>query len=120
MEIDPERFPFASTTRHKSQQECIPVGCVPSAAVAVSAPEGGGAWSRGVSAPVGVSAPGGCLVPGGGLVVKIGIINCHNKMALQILTTNKSKISDISDILFIIIIGGSLESLLAFLGSRGT
>ena len=44
------------------EQECIPVGCVPSAAVAMSASGPGGGvclWSRGVSA----SGPGG----GGGV-----------------------------------------------------
>ena len=61
--------------KFKKKQECIPVGCVPSATVAisggvlrggVSAP-GGGAWSEG-----GVCSQGGCLVrcgvsaPGGG------------------------------------------------------
>ena len=38
------------------KQECLPVGCVPSTAVAVSQ---GGVCSGGVSAPRGVSAPGG-------------------------------------------------------------
>ena len=38
------------------EQECIPVGCVPSAAVAV----GGGCLPRGVCLPGGV-CPGGCL-----------------------------------------------------------
>ena len=70
-------------------QECIPVGCVPSAAVTVSRGGGllqGGLWGvsapegvytrgcllKGVSAPGGcllrgVSAPGGCLLLGGGV-----------------------------------------------------
>ena len=47
--------------RHYCTQECIPVGCVPSAAVAVG---GGGvsqhALGRGVSAQ-GVSTQGGCV-----------------------------------------------------------
>ena len=56
------------------QQECIPVGCVPSAAVAVSAPGGrgvsspaGGVWSGvvGVLLLGGVSASRRCLLPGG-------------------------------------------------------
>ena len=42
-----------------SKQECIPVGCVPSATVAVC---WGGACSRG-----GGSAPGGCACSGGGV-----------------------------------------------------
>ena len=50
------------------KQECIPVGCVPSAAVAVwgrgGCLVGGGVWSRGVSARGGVCS-GGCLVLGG-------------------------------------------------------
>ena len=41
-----------------TKQECIPVGCVPSATVAVSRVRGGGGG-------VCVSAPGGCLLPGG-------------------------------------------------------
>ena len=72
-----------------TKQECIPVGCVPSSAVAVSRGGGGVVCSRegcllrggcllpggclllgvsapGGSAPRGVSAPGGaCLLPGG-------------------------------------------------------
>ena len=49
------------------KQECIPVGCVPCAAVAVSPGGWGlllGVSGLGVSGP-GVSAPGGCLVLGG-------------------------------------------------------
>ena len=63
------------------QQECIPVGCVPSTAVAVSAPGGWGVsaqgrvgllpegcllWGKGVPA-LGecLLLEGGCLVPGG-------------------------------------------------------
>ena len=48
------------------QQEYIPVGCVPSAAVAVSAP-GGCLLLRVVSGPGwgGVLLLGGCLLPGG-------------------------------------------------------
>ena len=49
-----------------SKQECIPVGCVPSAAVAVCS--GGG---EGVPAPGGGEGgvcSGGCLVPGRGVV----------------------------------------------------
>ena len=52
---------FSSTHIHNSvcneQQECIPVGCVPSAAVAVC--WGGGACSRGMP------GRGGCLLLGG-------------------------------------------------------
>ena len=58
-----------------NKQECIPVGCVPSATVAagegvVSAP--GGVWETGGVCPMGVcpagggSAPGG-ICPGGGV-----------------------------------------------------
>ena len=51
------------------EKECIPVGCVPSAAVAVcwgvSAPGGGSVPGEGVlwgvSAPGGMSATGGCI-----------------------------------------------------------
>ena len=66
-------LPAPQTFRHnfRIQQECIPVGCVPPAAVAVG---GGGvppSWGislRGVGVPPsqrGVSLPGGCLLPGG-------------------------------------------------------
>ena len=51
------------------EQGCIPVGCVPSAAVAVS---GGG-----VSAPWGVYlVPGGAPGPGGGGVSARGWVGC--------------------------------------------
>ena len=50
------------------KQECIPVGCVPSAAVSVS----GGVCPEWVSA-LGVSAPGGCLVWG---VSGLGVALC--------------------------------------------
>ena len=49
------------TQNIKQTQESIPVGCIPSAAVAVG---GGGVCSRGVSAPGGVFALGGCLLGG--------------------------------------------------------
>ena len=51
---------------YKFQQECIPVGCVPSAAVAVcwrGCLVRGGAWSRGF-APRGYLVLGGCLSQG--------------------------------------------------------
>ena len=53
------------------QQECIPVGCVPSAAVAVSRGGVGGVTGpRGVYLAPGGSAPGGLyLVPGGVLAL---------------------------------------------------
>ena len=57
---------FSSTHIHNSvcneQQECIPVGCVPSAAVAVC---WGGCLLPGDAWLGGVPAPGGCLLPGG-------------------------------------------------------
>ena len=82
--------------------ECIPVGCVPSAAVAVSprgsAPWGGGgvcSLGWGVSAPGGqdvcsrggVSAPGGLLrgvsAPGGGVSAPWGGVLLWGGMASQ-------------------------------------
>ena len=51
------RCVFLSRLEPYLQQECIPVGCVLSASVAVC--RGGG-----LPAPGG-SAPGGCLLPGG-------------------------------------------------------
>ena len=45
------------------KQECIPVGCVPSGAVAVSAPGG-------VPAPRGVPGPGGVGACSGGWLVR--------------------------------------------------
>ena len=55
-----------------SKQECIPVGCVPSAAVAVS--RAGGTWSGGCTWSGGVPGPGGCTWSGGapGLGVEDG------------------------------------------------
>ena len=47
----------------KKKQECIPVGCILSAAVAVC--WGGGVSARGVSAQGAVSAQGGQCLPGG-------------------------------------------------------
>ena len=44
-----------------TKQECIPVGCVPSAAMAVF---GGVSLPRGVSARGGVCSRGGCLLLG--------------------------------------------------------
>ena len=46
------------------EQECIPVGCVPSAVVAISG--GGGGVCPGGYLPGGECLPGGCL-PGGGV-----------------------------------------------------
>ena len=51
-----KNFSFNQVMQLKYQQECIPVGCVPSAAVAVC---GGG--GEGV-------CPGGCVCPGEGCV----------------------------------------------------
>ena len=66
------------------KQECIPVGCVPSAVAVVSA-RGGGAWSRGGASPresgsssgggssqEGVLPPRGVLPPMGDVVVPGG------------------------------------------------
>ena len=49
------------------EQECIPVGCVPSAAVAVSA-------RGGVPAPGGGLLPGGCLLLQGGCLLLGGLL----------------------------------------------
>ena len=57
------------------QQECIPVGCVPSAAVAVSGGgvylvPGGCTWSGGCTLSGGVPGPGGCTWSGGVYLVQ--------------------------------------------------
>ena len=54
-----------SGNKIKKQQECIPVGCVPSATVAVCLR---GVPARGGSAPEGLPAPGGVPAPGRGVV----------------------------------------------------
>ena len=61
---------WTKKTENKSEEDCIPIGCVPPACCpylpACTAP--GGAWSWGVSGPEGVSGPGGrCLLLEGGL-----------------------------------------------------
>ena len=53
------------------KQECIPVGCVPSAAVAVSR-GGGGTWSGGVPGLGGLYLPGGGGLPGLGVYLPGG------------------------------------------------
>ena len=56
-----------SNDGRKTQQECIPVGCVPSAAVPVS--RGGGVPGPGGDVP----GPGGCTWSGGMYLVRGGI-----------------------------------------------
>ena len=56
-------------TLHREKQECIPVGCVPPAAVTVcrgGCLPGGGSAQGGVC-PEGGCLPGGCLPMGGGV-----------------------------------------------------
>ena len=78
--------PLPLSTEFYDQQECIPVGCVPSAAVAVCR---GGAWSLsggclpgGVCPGAGVSARGrGCLTGGclpGHIIINLRTIGDAN------------------------------------------
>ena len=56
------------STKLTVNKNCIPVGCVPSAAVAVSAPGGGGGVSaRGGVCSRGGAWSGGCLLRGRGV-----------------------------------------------------
>ena len=57
-------------SRNPWEQECIPVGCVPSAAMAISGGGGGGLSAQvGGCLPSGVSAQGGCVsLVGGGCI----------------------------------------------------
>ena len=54
------------------KQECIPVGCVPSAAVAISPGGGGLSAARGCLLRRGLLLGGGCLLLGGGCLL-IGV-----------------------------------------------
>ena len=63
------------------KQECIPVGYIPPAAVAIGGVSHclgvsmvGGQLIAGGLLPGGVSLPGGCLLPGGGVVFYIPYI----------------------------------------------
>ena len=58
----------------KCKQECIPVGCVPSAAVAVSR-RGGctGSWAGGVPGPGGCTWSGGVYLVLGGAPGPVGV-----------------------------------------------